>query len=84
MQVSHKEILQKEIEITKQSITDEDIQFIKENYVVSEESNNYTLYAYKIHQLSESMKKKVTSLQKRKIGHYTSSLGHTIPSYLIG
>ena len=83
MQVSLKEILQKEIEITKQSITEEDIQFIKENYGISEESGNYLLYAYKIHQLPEDKKMKVSSLQKRRIGYYTPSLGHAIPSYLI-
>ena len=83
MQVSLKEILQKEIQITKQLITVEDIKFIKENYGILE-SGNYVLYAFKIHQLPESSKKKVSSLKKRRIGYYTPSNGHIIPSYLIG
>lgn len=83
MEVSLKDILQKEIEITKRLIAEDDIRFVKENYKV-EESGNYILYAYKIHQLSQLMKDKVSSLRKRKIGYYSSQSGHTIPSYLIG
>lgn len=82
MEVSFQEALQKEIEIKKQLITEEDIKFVKENYQI-QESGNYFLFTYKIKQLPKNMQNKVSSLKKRKIGYYSSLSGHSIPSYLI-
>ena len=82
MQVSFQEELQKQIEITKQLITKDDIKFVKENYQI-DGNGNYILFTYKIKQLPKTIQNKVSSLKKRKIGYYSSLSGHTIPFYLI-
>ncbi len=82
MQVSLKELLQKEIEKQKTLITQEDRDFITSQYKL-ESTGLYILYAHTIAYDKPFLREKVNSLLKRGIGHYSSQSGHTIPSNLI-
>ncbi len=85
MQLSFQEAFQKATQKTKSLITQEDLNFVKSQYK-KEKSGSYILYAHYIAMMKydkPEISKKVNSLLKRGIGHYTPLSGHTIPSSLI-
>ena len=80
--MTHKEILQKEIQSIKSVITNEDRDFIMSQYKL-EHTGNYILYACTIGYDKPHLREKVNELLNKGVGHYTTLAGHIIPSYLI-
>lgn len=80
--MTHKEILQKEIQSIKSVITDNDRDFIMSQYKL-EHTGNYILYAYTIGYDKPHLREKVNELLNKGVGSYTTLAGHIIPSYLI-
>lgn len=65
---------------TERKLSKEEILFIKDNYRDETlQSGCYILYAYKLHQSTDAIKKSVQDLLKKEIGIYSSQSGHVVP-----